>query len=151
MELRERIEIEADPQAVWDLVMDPNRLGEWVHAHRGVSGVPDGALEAGSKFRQKLSLAGVPFKVRWTVAELEEPGFARWEGKGPARSSAGVTYRLSAANGGTCFDYTNSFDLPAGPVGKAAAHAVSAATAKREARKSLARLKALLEDGGAKR
>ena len=77
------------------------------------------------------------------------PALARWEGDGPAGSTARVTYRLAAEDGGTRFDYENEFALPGGALGRAAGAVLSAAPGAREARRSLERLRALLEDGPA--
>ncbi len=37
------IEIAASPQEVWDTVMDPDRLGDWVTIHKSVSGASEAA------------------------------------------------------------------------------------------------------------
>ena len=39
---KQSIEIDAPIERVWELVMDPDRLGEWVTIHESVSEVPDG-------------------------------------------------------------------------------------------------------------
>ena len=143
--VRESIVLAVDPERVWETVMDPALLERWVTAHDSFKGVAAGPLGQGDEFTQKLRLAGTPFKVRWTVVEADEPALARWHGKGPAGSSAEVTYRISAENGGTRFDYENEFSLPGGPVGKAAGGILVAAPGAREARRSLERLRTLLE------
>lgn len=143
--VRETIMIEAEPQRVWETVMDPNLLGEWVSLHDSVSDAGPGTVSAGDSFTQKLRLAGKSFKVRWEVVEAKAPRLARWSGDGPAGSSATVTYELSPQDGGTCFDYCNEFALPGGVLGKAAGGMLSAAPGSREAKRSLARLKELLE------
>lgn len=140
------VEIAAPIQRVWDTVMDPERLGEWVSIHRSVSEVPEGELETGSRFRQRMRLKGVPLKVRWQVVECDPPNRARWSGEAAAGSKAGIVYDLSEEDGVTTFDYQNEFELPAGKVGKLAGRAFNAMSGDREARKSLARLKELLED-----
>ncbi|MGI8512503.1 MAG: hypothetical protein ACR2NH_07725, partial [Solirubrobacteraceae bacterium] len=66
---------------------------------------------------------------------------------GPARSKARTAYRLSAdGNGGTRFDYENEFKAPLGPLGAAASRALVGGLPAREAKASLQRLKALLEN-----
>jgi len=143
--VRESIVLAAEPDEVWATVMDPSLLERWVTAHDSYKGVGAGPLDEGDKFTQKLRLAGTPFRVRWRVVEAERPHVARWEGKGPAGSKADVVYRLAAENGGTRFDYENVFALPGGAVGKAAGGLLTAAPGKREARRSLERLRALIE------
>lgn len=133
------IHIAASPQDVWDLVMDAERLHEWVTIHRGLGD------HGSDHMRQTLCLRGVHFHVDWTLAESDEPRVAVWEGRGPARSKARTAYRLAAADGGTRFDYENEFKPPFGPLGAAAGRALVGGIPEREANASLERLKALLE------
>jgi uncharacterized protein YndB with AHSA1/START domain len=142
------IEIEAPPEEVWNLVMDPQRLGEWVTIHRELGKVSDSPLKDGSTLEQTLCLRGINFHVRWKVAEADPPQLAVWEGKGPARSRTRTQYRLSDnGNGGTRFDYENHFKAPLGPLGAAASRALVGGISKREANKTLEQLKALAERG----
>ena len=143
-EVREQIEIEASPQAVWDLAMDPDRLGEWVSAHQSAEGPSDGELDEGDSFKQVLCLGGQPVKVRWTLTKADEPDLAEWDADGPKGAGAKVRYRLAQANGGTRFTYENDFDLPRGPV-KLIAGKIAGAPARRAARKSLGNLKRVAE------
>ena len=143
--VRESIVIAAEPQRVWETIMDPGRLGEWVSLHDSIADAGEGVVEEGDSFTQKLRLAGKSFKVRWEVVEAQAPQFARWTGDGPAGSNASVSYRLTPKESGTCFDYCNDFALPGGALGKAAGGLLSAAPGSREAKRSLERLKQLLE------
>ncbi len=145
--VREEVVIAADPERVWETIMDPTRLEQWVSAHDSVNGAAPGALDEGDSFKQRLRLAGKSFGVEWRVVEADPPNLARWEGAGPAGSKARVRYCLEGEDGGTRFVYENVFELPGGVLGKAAGAMLSAAPGKREARKSLERLRVLLEDG----
>ncbi len=142
--VEESIKIEATPEEVWAIVMDPHRLGDWVTAHREVEGAPEGELAVGDSFKQKLQVAGPSFKVRWTVVEASEPNLAVWEGKGPAGTKADVRYELTAEGGGTRFDYCNNFELPGGPLAKVAG-GIAGAPATKQAQDSLQNLKEFLE------
>jgi carbon monoxide dehydrogenase subunit G len=140
------IDIAAPPEKVWEIVMNPQRLGDWVSIHRGLGKVSDSPLECGSELEQKLCLRGVTFKVKWKVAQLTSGTCTEWEGKGPARSTARTKYVLSAdGNGGTRFDYENEFKAPMGPLGAVASKALVGGLPEREAEKSLAALKQLAE------
>jgi carbon monoxide dehydrogenase subunit G len=142
------IDIAAPPERVWEVAMDPTRLGDWVTIHRDVEDVSDRPLRDGSTLRQKLCLRGVNFHVRWTVAEAREPVEAVWDGRGPARSKAHTSYRLRAnGEGGTRFDYENEFKPPLGPLGAAASRALVGGVPQREANATLRRLKAVVEAG----
>lgn len=143
-DVHETVEISAQPEEVWALVMDPERLGDWVTAHREVRGAPDRDLKAGDSFEQKLCVAGKSFDAKWELVECEKPSLAVWKASGPMGTNADVRYDISASNGGTRFEYSNDFGLPRGPL-KIAAKAVAGAPAHRAARKSLQKLKTLLE------
>jgi uncharacterized protein YndB with AHSA1/START domain len=136
-EVHESVRLDAGMEEVWELLMDPTRLGEWVSTHRSVDEVPELPLQTGSRFRQKLGVGPVRFSVVWEVVEAQAPEFARWRGEGPGGSTAEVTYRLTSEDGATRFDYINDYDLPGGFAGRAAKKAVSAAGGRREARRSL--------------
>lgn len=141
------IQTDAPPERVWALLMDPERLGDWVTAHCDVSDVPEGGLTEGSSFRQTLKIAGSKFGVRWTINELEEPRLAVWSGAGPKGSTAKVRYELEPSQGGTRFRYCNEYELPGGAFGKLAG-TVASTPAKRAMASSLKRLKRLVEAQG---
>jgi carbon monoxide dehydrogenase subunit G len=143
--VRESAVLAADPETVWDTVMDPAQLERWVTAHDSLEESGPGPLSEGDEFTQRLRLAGKSFRVRWRVVEADRPRLAVWEGEGPGGSSAHVVYRLAAEDGGTRFEYENEFALPGGVLGRVAGGLLSAAPGGREARRSLERLQALLE------
>ena len=140
-------EIEASPQRVWDIVMDPDRLADWVTIHRSVKNVSDRPLSKGSTMEQGLHMRGFSFTVRWTLSAADEPNHAEWEGRGPAGSKAKIRYELAGGNDGpTSFDYTNEFTPPGGKLGGVASRVIVGAASEREAHKTLAQLKKLVED-----
>jgi uncharacterized protein YndB with AHSA1/START domain len=145
--IEREVDLPAAPERVWEVVMDPRRLADWVAIHAWVRNAPPGRLEAGSRLRQGFRLAGLPFEVRWTVTRAERPSAAEWEGAGPVGSRARVEYGLTPAGDGTRFRYVNELALPGGPLALRAAPVV-AAEAGREVDETLRRLAALLEREG---
>jgi uncharacterized protein YndB with AHSA1/START domain len=143
----ETIFLAVAPERVWQTVMDPTQLRLWVTTHDSIAGATPGPVREGDSFTQKLRLAGKSFEVDWKVVEADEPNLARWEGEGPGGSRARVSYRLESEDGGTRFDYRSEFALPGGVLGKVAGGLLAAAPGKREASRSLERLRALLENG----
>lgn len=144
-EVSAQIQIDVAANELWAVLMDPDRLGDWVTIHRELAKVSDRPLRQGSTLEQTLCVRKVKFKVKWQVTELEPERLARWEGRGPARSRARTVYRLAASDGGVRFDYENEFRAPLGPLGAAASRALTGGVPQREASASLERLKSLLE------
>ena len=144
MKVERSIEIAAPPEAVYDVVMDPSRLGDWVTVHKKLVHAPERLLTAGDELAQKLKVAGQRFKVSWKVVKAEPARDVEWEGRGPMRTKARVSYDLERRDGGTCFNYINEYELPGGPLGKLGAKAFER-TAGKEADKTLEKLKGLLE------
>ena len=137
------IDIDAPVRDVWAIVMNPERLGEWVTIHRELLSHSPGAME------QVLCLRGAKFKVKWELTTSDAPHHAHWTGRGPARSHAETEYRLSDnGDGGTRFDYRNEFKAPLGPLGALASHALVGGLPAKEAHASLLRLKTLAEHSG---
>jgi len=144
--LEREIHIDADPDVVYDRLMDPDCLGDWVTIQDELVEAPDGDLVQGSELVQRMKIAGQKFKLRWKVERADRPSRTIWNGRGPLGSKARVTYDLAANNGGTDFTYTNEYSLPGGPVGRIAGRAVVGASGA-EADRTLERLKKLIERG----
>jgi uncharacterized protein YndB with AHSA1/START domain len=140
------IQISADPARVWNVAMDPQRLGDWVTIHRGLRDCDQGPPRVGLRMDQQIHLRGVNLDVHWRLVQCEPAKLAVWEGRGPARSRARTEYRLSeTAGGGTRFDYRNEFHAPLGPLGALASRALVGGISEREATKTLERLRSILE------
>jgi uncharacterized membrane protein len=145
-EVRASIDIDAPPDRVYDVMLDADRLHEWVTIHRKVNRVDDGEPREGFEMDQTLCLRHANFKVHWTLTEAERPYAATWEGRGPAHSYARTSYRLKDLDGGrTRFEYENEFKAPGGFLGAAASRVIVGGVPEREANRSLQNLKALLE------
>ena len=144
MKIERRTTIAAPPERVYEVVMDPARLEDWVTIHQRLDNAPPGPLEKGSELTQTLRLAGKGFKVHWTVVENEPCRHVTWKGRGPVASRARVEYRFEPNGDGTNFSYLNEYDLPGGPLGRFAGKAVARVTQK-ELEGSLRRLKSLVE------
>ena len=144
MNVERSIDIRVPPEEVYDVIMDPRRLGDWVTIHEGLKSAPAGALRKGSRLEQSLKVAGRRFDVRWTVTEATRPSHVVWQGEGPVRTRARVAYELEPTETGTRFAYANEYELPGGRLGVLAGRAVAGRAAK-ETEQTLERLKALLE------
>lgn len=141
------IQIAVAPEVVWEAVMDPARLGEWVTIHRRLIHADEGPPRVGYKMDQQVHLRGVSLHVHWTLVDCRRGERAVWEGRGPAHSRARTEYILLAQGDGTCFDYRNEFSAPLGPLGAIVSRALVGGMPKREAKRTLERLRAYLESG----
>jgi uncharacterized protein YndB with AHSA1/START domain len=140
------IEIAAPRALVWDTVMDPTRLGDWVTIHRKLRSSDVGPPHVGYHMDQQIHLRGVSVDVHWTLVECLPGEHAVWEGHGPARSRARTEYALQPiSNDRTRFDYRNEFHAALGPLGALASRALVGGIPEREATRTLERLCALLE------
>ena len=144
MKVERSIVIAAPPQEIYDVVMDPRRLADWVTVHAGLDDGAPRKLREGSTLGQSLKVAGQRFHVKWTVVRAESPHSVEWEGRGPLGTKARVAYELEDRGGSTCFNYVNEYDLPGGPLGKLGGRAFGR-TAGKEADRTLERLKGLIE------
>ncbi len=139
------IQIDAPPRRVWEIVLDPERLGDWVTIHRHLGRHDSGPPRQGFKMTQTLSLRGAPFRVKWELVRCEELRVAEWHGAGPAGSRAETEYRLAERDGGTRFSYRNEFHPPLGLLGRVAERAIAGDVPRVVTQKTLARLKTLCE------
>jgi carbon monoxide dehydrogenase subunit G len=139
--------IAATPAEVWELVMDPHRLAEWVTIHSRLLHADPGPPRRGFQMDQRIHMRGVSLVVHWKLLECREERLAVWDGRGPARSRARSEYILHEEGGGTRFDYRNEFRPPLGGVGALVSRALVGGMPEREARRTLDRLRAKLEEG----
>jgi uncharacterized membrane protein len=139
------IDIAAPLEDVWEYALDFAHIREWVTIVDSIGYLDPGPLRPGFRMDQTLQLRGVRFTVHWTCKRLEAPRYVRWEGQGPAGSTAATQQRLSRRNGLTRFDYHNDFRTRFGPLGAAASKVIVGGVPQKEANASLRRLKEILE------
>jgi uncharacterized protein YndB with AHSA1/START domain len=137
--------IATSPEHVWNMVMDPARLGDWVTIHRQLIHADSGPPRVGFEMDQALHMRGVRLEVHWKLIDCTPGERAVWEGRGPARSRARTEYILRAEGDGTRFDYRNEFRPPLGPIGAIVSRALVRGMPEREARRTLDRLRLHLE------
>jgi ribosome-associated toxin RatA of RatAB toxin-antitoxin module len=76
-------QVAADPDKVWQLVVDLPRYAEWNSMHEGFSGdVPQSPGE-GTKYKQRVKLMGMPAEIAWQVTSIVPPGLLELKGDGP--------------------------------------------------------------------
>ena len=144
------IEIAVPPDAVWDVIMDPDHFDDWVTIHRKLGHVDDGPLREGFEVEQTLCLHRANFKVKWSLARVRRPAPRGVGGQGPGRAptpaSSTPSSRSTAASARASTTSTSTRS-PGGFLGRMAGRVLVAGSAEKEANRSLERLKAFLENG----
>ena len=67
------IEIDAPIERVWETIMDPARLGDWVTIHKSVKNVSDSPLRRGATMDQAMQVRGLTFRVHWQLVSVDPP------------------------------------------------------------------------------
>jgi carbon monoxide dehydrogenase subunit G len=139
-EVTQSLEIAAPAEKVWEVATDLSRYGEWNISH---TGFPDGTptTEQGAKFREQITIMGMPGEATWTITETVAPERTVWSGEGPMGITLGTKLELAPNGDGTTVSISVSFDGGplAGPMG-----ATVAASAEKGAAESLEKLKGLV-------
>lgn len=81
--IRESIIVDAPVEEVWSIVSDPRNLPRWNKHIVAVHDVADDGLKEGARYWTELGGAGVAFRVRAQVEELEPPRYSRIRLSGP--------------------------------------------------------------------
>jgi carbon monoxide dehydrogenase subunit G len=139
-EVTQSLEIAAPAEKVWEVATDLSRYGEWNISH---TGFPDGTptTEEGAKFREQITIMGMPGEANWEITEATAPERTVWTGAGPMGIVLGTKLELAPSGDGTSVSISVSFDGGplAGPMG-----ATVAASAEKGAAQSLEKLRDLL-------
>ena len=92
------LDIPAEAEQVWAIATDMSRYGEWNVTH---TGFPEGPPqpEPGAKFKEQITIMGMPGEASWTVTETIAPTRTVWDGEGPMGIRLGSRLEL-APNGG---------------------------------------------------
>jgi len=115
--------IDAPPEAVWDVVADPNNLPRWDHHISEVEGVPEGGLGLGTEYTTAVKLMGAKAHSSAKVLELEPPRYSKIELRGLLEGV--VETWLEPLDGGkTRLRHRVEYRFKGGPIGALAARAV---------------------------
>ena len=139
--------VAATPAAVAELLVDLDRVHEWLVLHLAWRGERPARMAAGDTLVQQISLMDIPAQARWGVERAGADGFAL-RGTGPMGITVGLWATLVPTGTGTALRMDAALDGPPvkGPVGLTAVRSVEVAL-----RDSLALLAGLLEGGAAGR
>lgn len=64
--------IGATREDVWEMIMDPHRLGDWVTIHRKLINADDGPPCVGYEMEQQIHLRGVSLNIHWKLIKYAQ-------------------------------------------------------------------------------
>jgi hypothetical protein len=131
----------AEPQKVWQLLVDLPRTAEWNTMHEGFTGEVPPTIAEGTTYRQRVKLMGMPAEMAWRVTDAVAAERLEQSGDGPMGVKAKNRFMIEPSGDGSQITYEMEFIGPAlaGPM--AGMLEKQAGTA---AKQSLAKLTALL-------
>jgi uncharacterized membrane protein len=143
--IQRAIDVEAGRDRVFALLTDLDRLPEWatiVVETRDVSELP---LRPGCRFRQTLRVVGRELESEWRVTELEAERRISYEATAPGGGSMTMRQTVTPRDGGSRVQLEIDYELPGGLLGELVDRAFVEEQNEREADRSLANLKELLD------
>lgn len=98
---RNRIHIEAEPEAVFAVLADPGRYPEWVVGANEIRDYDRSFPEPGSRFHHEVGPGAVTLSDHTEVLEVEPPRLLVLQAKARPLGTARIALELSASAGGT--------------------------------------------------
>ncbi len=98
---RNRIHIEAEPEAVFALLADPDRYPEWVVGANDIRDYDESFPEPGSRFHHEVGPGAITLSDHTEVLEAESPRRLVLKAKARPLGTARIALELSASAGGT--------------------------------------------------
>ena len=145
--VRDSIQINAPPEAVFDVAIDARRWPEWQTTAVEVTGV-EGPLDAvGKTYNIVGKIAGRRIEGSGRVTKLERPRLFEITGTAPGGGRLVSRSMVEPEDGGSRVTIEIDYELPGGFLGQLAGSFVSRQV-EREMRHSSENLKALIEEGG---
>lgn len=140
------IRIDAPPQRIWELLGATERYAEWVVNTLGVTRVDSPVASEGVTYDERNRVMG-PWTARstWRVASADPPRHTIHEGSGiPLARDLRLECTLSPDGSATSYRQQISYRPALGPLGRLI-DAVVAPSLRRDLRRTVERLKALVE------
>ncbi|GAA4941394.1 type II toxin-antitoxin system Rv0910 family toxin [Actinoplanes utahensis] len=115
------VRVEATAEQVYAVLVDPERMPDWVLQHAGWIDQPPAGFAEGVRFRQRIKMMGVPSEVRWTVTGVVPDRAVWFEGTAPMGITVGFYLSVTPGDGGSVVRFDGgveggSADGPLGPM-----------------------------------
>ncbi len=143
-QIRKSVTIDAPAEAVFALMTDTTRFGDWVFGFAGLDEGPE-RLGAGAKFRWRMRGHGMTLRPRSEVVEFDAPGGYEEEIRIPGIVRATLSKRIVAQKRRTQLSWALDYRVIGGPLGVVIDWAVAHRVAERAVQRSLERAKRVLE------
>jgi uncharacterized protein YndB with AHSA1/START domain len=115
-------ELPAPVAAVWAMIADPSRWGDWFSIHeKWMSDIP-ATLTPGTHLAAKIVMLGMANKIEWTVDSVDAPHRLSMSGVGMANVKCAFTFDLRpVGDAASNFTLSGDFDgaMIKGALGKA--------------------------------
>ena len=141
------IVIDRPPAVVFALLVDLDRLPEWVAIVVETTDAPDPPLRVGSTFRQVLSFASIRLASRWQVTACAPPHTIAYRARARFGGWLAMRQTVEPEGDGSRVVLVVEYRLPGGWLGALANSLYVARLNQRAADRSLRTLKRLLERG----
>jgi carbon monoxide dehydrogenase subunit G len=114
-------ELAATPDAVWQVISDPQTWDKWFTLHAGWLAEPPATLSEGDKLVEKIVMLGMANKLEWNVAALQQGEKITLAGTGMAGVKVEFSFIVASAESGSTFSVIGDFEgaLIKGALGKA--------------------------------
>ncbi len=111
----------AAPDALWEVVSDPQTWDKWFTIHERWMEEPPATLTAGSKLVAKIMMLGMANKMEWVVEEVNSPNNLVLSGSGMAGVKVRFSFGIAPNDTGSTFSVSGDFEgaLIKGALGKA--------------------------------
>ncbi|GAA4953052.1 type II toxin-antitoxin system Rv0910 family toxin [Actinoplanes utahensis] len=103
----------AEPDKVWQVVTDLPRTPEWNSMHQGFTGDVPATVVAGTTYKQKVKLMGMPAEMNWRVVTADAPNRLEMAGDGPMGVKAKNRFVIEPEGSGSKITYEMEFAGPA--------------------------------------
>ena len=144
--VRDSFYVDAPPDAVWSVAVDPQRIPEWnatVVEVRDVSGPLDAR---GSRYTTVSKIAGRPLDITWTVESVERPLHAEASATTPLGGSARQVVHYQPEARGTRVNVDIEYEIAPGLLGQVVSKAFADRAIERDIKHSGGNFKALVEE-----
>jgi uncharacterized membrane protein len=110
--IKNRVDINASGEPVFDLLTDLDRLPEWSTITVETHGTPRQPIEEGDSFTQTLRVLDQPVETQWRVTELKRPVRVAYETTTPGGGRMEMKQSISDSAGVSRIELEIDYELP---------------------------------------